>query len=50
MLATAAALVLAQKSGADWINYNGDAVAVAKSILASQQAEIDTMNQILNSL
>jgi uncharacterized protein (DUF305 family) len=27
-----------------------DAVAVAKSILASQQAEIDTMNQILNSL
>jgi uncharacterized protein (DUF305 family) len=27
-----------------------DAVALAKSILESQQKEIDTMNQILNSL
>ena len=27
-----------------------DAVAMAKSILESQQKEIDTMNQILNSL
>jgi uncharacterized protein (DUF305 family) len=27
-----------------------DAVALAKSILSSQQKEIDTMNQILNSL
>ena len=27
-----------------------DAVAMAKSILTSQQAEIDTMNQILSSL
>lgn len=27
-----------------------DAIALAKSILSSQQKEIDTMNQILNSL
>jgi uncharacterized protein (DUF305 family) len=29
---------------------SADAIALAKSILDSQQKEIDTMNQILNSL